>query len=395
MRITTIIAALALSSVVVVASMCTEPLSSPSKADELTISAAQQQGGPKGGPKIKSVKIAPSSASVAVGASVQLTATTSPATATSFVWTTSNSSVATVSQTGLVTGAAPGTATVSASAGGKTGTSAITVTTTVPPGSVVFVGAGDIASCSSTGDEATATLLDGISGTVFTLGDNAYETGSVAEFSGCYDPSWGRHKARTRPAPGNHDYGTAGAAGYYGYFGSAAGDPSTGYYSYDIGEWHIIALNSNLANGTGSTQEQWLRADLAASTKSCTLAYWHHPRFSSGLEHGSDPTLQPLWQALYDANADVILSGHDHDYERFAPQTPAGVADAALGIREFVVGTGGRSHYSLGTVKANSEVFNGTTYGVLKLTLAPGSYTWQFVPVSGGIFTDSGTGTCH
>jgi len=260
---------------------------------------------------------------------------------------------------------------------------------------VVFVGAGDIASCSSTGDEATATLLDGISGTVFTLGDNAYETGSVSEFSNCYNPSWGRHKTRTRPAPGNHDYGTAGAAGYYGYFGSAAGNPATGYYSYDLGEWHIIALNSNLANGTGSAQEQWLRADLAASTKSCTLAYWHHPRFSSGFEHGSDVSLQALWQALYDANADVILSGHDHDYERFAPQTPAGVADATRGIREFVVGTGGRSHYSLGTVQANSQVFNGTTYGLLKLTLSPGAYSWQFVPVSGGTFTDSGTGSCH
>lgn len=391
MRLTTIVATLALSTAVVVTSMCTEPFSSPSKTDELTLSAARQQGGPK----IKSVSVAPSSATVAVGAGVQLTASTSPSTATSFVWTSSNNSVATVSQTGLVTGAAPGTATVSASAGGKTGTAAITVTTTVPPASVVLVGAGDIASCSSTGDEATANLLDGISGTVFTVGDNAYETGSVAEFSDCYDPSWGRHKARTRPAPGNHDYGTAGAAGYYGYFGANAGNPSTGYYSYNIGEWHIIALNSNVGDGTGSTQEQWLRADLAGNTKSCTLAYWHHPRFSSGLEHGSDPSLQPLWQALYDADADVILGGHDHDYERFAPQTPVGVADAARGIREFVVGTGGRSHYSRGIVKANSEVFNGTTYGVLKLTLSPGSYAWQFVPVSGGTFTDSGTGRCH
>ncbi len=391
MRIATTAATLALFSAVVAAITCTEPSSSPSRADALTIPAAKQQGGPK----IRSVQVAPSSASVAIGASAQLTASTSPATATSFVWTSSNSAVATVSQTGLVTGVAPGTTTVSASAGGKTGTSAITVPATVPPGSAVLVGAGDIASCTSTGDEATASLLDGISGTVFTLGDNAYETGSVAEFSNCYDPGWGRHKARTRPAPGNHDYGTAGAAGYYGYFGSAAGDPSTGYYSYDIGDWHIIALNSNLADGTGSTQEQWLRADLAASSKSCTLAYWHHPRFSSGLEHGSDPGLQPLWQALYDSNADVILSGHDHDYERFAPQTPAGVADGARGIREFVVGTGGRSHYTLGTLKANSQVFNATTYGVLKLTLSPGAYSWQFVPVSGGTFTDSGTGSCH
>ncbi len=391
MRIRTIVVTLALSSAVVAASMCTEPPSSPSTADALSISAAKQQGGPK----IRSVQVTPPSASVAVGASVQLAASTSPSSASSFAWTSSNSAVATVSQTGLVTGVAPGTATVSASAGGKSGTSAVTVPTTVPPASVVLVGAGDIASCSSTGDEATANILDGISGTVFTLGDNAYETGSATEFSNCYNPSWGRHKARTRPAPGNHDYGTAGAAGYYGYFGSAAGNPSTGYYSYDLGDWHIIALNSNLADGTGSTQEQWLRADLAASRKSCTLAYWHHPRFSSGLEHGSDPSLQPLWQALYDANADVILSGHDHDYERFAPQTPAGVADDARGIREFVVGTGGRTHYHLGTLKANSQVFNATTYGVLKLTLSAGAYSWQFVPIAGGTFTDSGTGSCH
>ena len=370
---------------------CTETVISPSGNQGLTISAGQQQGGPK----IKSVSVSPSSASVAVGATAQLSASTSPSSAAVFIWSTSNSAVATVTQAGLVTAVAPGNATISATTAGKTGASAIVVPTPVPPGSVVLVGAGDIASCSSTGDEATANLLDGISGTVFTLGDNVYETGSTAEFTNCYAPSWGRHKARTKPAPGNHDYGTAGAAGYFGYFGSAAGDPATGYYSYDLGDWHIIALNSNVANGTGTVQEQWLRADLAASTKPCTLAYWHHPRFSSGFEHGSDPSLQPLWQALYDANADLILSGHDHDYERFAPQTPAGIADASRGIREFVVGTGGRSHYNLGTLKANSQIFNSTTYGVLKLTLSAGSYAWQFVPVAGGTFTDSGSGICH
>jgi hypothetical protein len=301
--------------------------------------------------------------------------------------------VASVTQSGLVTGVAAGSATVTASVGTKSGSSTITVTTTPPP--VVFVGAGDIASCSSTGDEATALLLDNIAGTVFTAGDNAYESGTPSEFTSCYDPTWGRHKARTFPAPGNHDYNTPGATGYYGYFGSSAGDPSKGYYSYDLGSWHIVALNSNVDHSTGSAQEQWLKADLAASTKSCTLAYWHHPRFSSGAEHGNDPSVQPLWQALYDANADLILSGHDHDYERFAPQTPVGVADPARGIREFVVGTGGRSHYALGTLKANSEVFNGTTFGVLKLTLSSGSYSWQFVPVAGETFTDSGTGDCH
>ena len=264
-----------------------------------------------------------------------------------------------------------------------------------PPHSVVFVGAGDIAGCSTSGDEATANLLDNIAGTVFTVGDNAYDSGTAAEFTNCYNPTWGRHKTRTRPAPGNHDYVTPGAAGYYGYFGANAGDPAKGYYSYDLGDWHIIALNSNIARDAGSPQEQWLRADLAASTKSCTLAYWHHPRFSSGFEHGNDTSIQPLWQALYDYSADVVLSGHDHDYERFAPQTPTGVADPTRGIREFIVGTGGRSHYSLGTLKANSQVFDATSYGVLKLTLGTGGYDWEFVHVAGATFTDAGSAGCH
>jgi hypothetical protein len=391
MRVGKIAGAFASLCALVVVATCTEPLRSPSVNDSITLSAARQQSGAK----IKSVSVSPSSASVAAGATAPLIASTSPNSAAVFAWSTSNSAVATVTRAGLVTGVAPGQATISAATAGKTGTSGITVSTPVPPGSVVFVGAGDIASCSSTGDEATANLLDGISGTVFTLGDNAYETGSAGEFANCYNPTWGRHKSRTKPAPGNHEYGTAGAAGYFGYFGSAAGDPAKGYYSYDLGDWHIIALNSSIANAAGSVQEQWLRADLAASTRSCTLAYWHHPRFSSGFEHGSDPSLQALWQALYDANADLVLSGHDHDYERFAPQTPTGVADDSRGIREFVVGTGGRSHYSLGTLKANSQIFHSTTYGVLKLTLSAGSYAWEFVPVAGGTFVDSGSGSCH
>lgn len=390
MRVGKIAGGLALLCAVVVVATCTEPLRPPSDNGGLAISAARQQGGGK----IRSVSVSPSTASVAAGATEQLTAATSPATAAVFAWTTSNSAVATVTQSGLVTGVAAGKATISATTAGKTGTSAITVSTPVPPGSVVFVGAGDIASCSSTGDEATANLLDGISGTVFTLGDNVYDYGTAAEFNDCYNPTWGRHKTRTKPAPGNHDYGTGGAAGYFGYFGSAAGNPGEGFYSYELGDWHIIALNSNIAVGTGSVQEQWLRANLAVNTKLCTLAYWHHPRFSSG-SHGSDASVQALWQALYDANADLILGGHDHNYERFAPQSPTGTADASRGIREFVVGTGGRSHYSLGTLKANSEVFDGNTYGVLKLTLSAGSYAWQFVPVAGGTFTDSGSGSCH
>ncbi len=259
----------------------------------------------------------------------------------------------------------------------------------------VLVAAGDIASCSSSGDEATANLLDSISGSVATLGDNVYENGTATEYANCYDPSWGRHKARTMPAPGNHEYNTANATGYYGYFGAAAGDPTKGYYSYDLGAWHIVVINSNCSSiggcGGGSSQEQWLRADLAAHPSACTLAYWHHPRFSSG-PHGSDAMTQPIWQALYDYGADIVLSGHDHDYERFAPQDPAGNADPVHGIREFVVGTGGRSHYPV--CQTNSEVSDANTYGVLKLSLHPSGYDWQFLPVVGSTFADAGSSTC-
>jgi len=262
----------------------------------------------------------------------------------------------------------------------------------------VLVGAGDIASCSSTGDSETATLLALIDGTVATFGDNAYENGTTSEFTNCYEPTWGPYKDRTKPSPGNHDYNTSGATGYYGYFGAAAGDPSKGYYSYDLGAWHIISLNSNcyisgLGCGAGSPQEQWLRADLATHPVACTLAYWHHPRFSSG-QHGNDTRTLPLWQALYDYGADIVISGHDHDYERFALQDPAGSAAPGRGIREFVAGTGGRSHYAIGSVIANSEVQNGDTYGVLKLSLHATSYDWQFIHVFGATFTDSGSGTC-
>jgi hypothetical protein len=259
----------------------------------------------------------------------------------------------------------------------------------------VLVGAGDIADCGTSGDEATANLLDNIAGTVFTAGDNAYNDGSATNYSQCYAPTWGRHKARTRPSPGNHDYRTSDASGYFDYYGSNAGPAGLGYYSYNFGNWHIISLNSNISMSAGSTQEQWLRADLAASNKPCTLAYWHHPRFSSGSHHGSSTASQPLWQALYDARAEIVISGHEHNYERFAPQTPTGSADASRGIREFVVGTGGTDFYPSGTAIANSQVRNTGTWGVLKLTLSPNGYSWQFIPVAGKSFTDSGSGTCR
>jgi hypothetical protein len=258
---------------------------------------------------------------------------------------------------------------------------------------VVLVGAGDIADCDSQADEATASLLDSIPGTVFTAGDNAYESGSPEEFASCYDPSWGRHKARTRPAPGNHDYRSQGA-GYFAYFGPNAGPPGRGYYSYDLGDWHVISLNSNISMNGRSAQMRWLRADLAASRKRCTLAYWHHSRFSSGY-HGNQDRTKPLWDALYEHGADIVIGGHDHDYERFAPQTPDGQADSARGIREFVVGTGGAGLRDFATTEPNSEVRDRSTHGVLRLTLAADHYAWEFVPVRGESFHDSGTGTCH
>ena len=265
------------------------------------------------------------------------------------------------------------------------------------PVTATLVGAGDIASCDSSGDEATAALLAAIPGTVFTSGDNAYVSGSAAEYTSCFDPSWGQFKARTRPVPGNHEYLTAGAAGYFGYFGVAAGDPATGYYAYDLGGWRIYALNSNCSAiggcGKDSPQELWLRADLAAHPTACVGAIWHHPLFSSG-EHGTNTAVRPLWQALQDAGAELVINGHDHDYERFAVQTASGTASPA-GLLEYVVGTGGKSHYTFAAPVANSIVRNDSTYGVLKVTLRSNGWDWQFVPVAGGSFTDSGAAVCR
>ena len=265
--------------------------------------------------------------------------------------------------------------------------------------SAVLVGAGDIADCRDlTGAEATAKLLEQIPGTVMAVGDLAYPDGSKENFV-CYDKTWGRVKARTRPAPGNHEFHAAGATPYFDYFGAAAGDPQNGYYSYELGTWHIVVLNSECADvggcEAGSRQETWLRADLAAHPAACTLAYWHKPLFSSGSAHGNDLEMKPLWQALYDADADVIIGGHDHNYERFAPQNPDGQSDAARGIREFVVGTGGKNHRPILLAKPNSELRNADAFGVLKLSLRTGGYDWQFIPEAGKAFVDSGTGTCH
>jgi hypothetical protein len=281
--------------------------------------------------------------------------------------------------------------------------------TPAPPGSPVatLVGAGDIAQCGSGGPaaskaEASAKVLDGIPRnsltTVFTAGDNAYDVGSAAQFNSCYDPTWGRHKDRTRPAPGNHEYGTPGAAGYFGYFGAAAGTAGQGWYSYDLGTWHVVVLNSNCSSiggcGAGSPQNNWLRADLAASSAVCTVAMWHHPRFNSGSSHGNNSDVIPLWDALYQGGAELILNGHEHIYERFAPQRSNGTRDDAFGLREFVVGTGGANPVGWNPTVANSER-RGTPNGVMKLTLRADGYDWNFLPVAGQTFSDTGSGTCH
>jgi hypothetical protein len=272
------------------------------------------------------------------------------------------------------------------------------------PDTFTLVGAGDIVSCSNmAGAEATAKLIDAIPGTVFAAGDLAYEDGTYEEFQKCYGPTWGRFKARTRPTPGNHEYKGATATGYFRYWNGQAGDPGKGYYSFDLGAWHIVVLNTNCGSKElggctkGSPEETWLKQDLATHPSACTLAFGHHALFSSGLlsKHAEHPELRTFWQDLYDAHADLILAGHEHSYERFAPQNPEGNPDPEHGIREIVVGTGGRSHTPFGYAKPNSEVRDDKTYGVLKLTLSPGKYRWEFIPVPGKVFRDSGEDVCH
>jgi len=265
----------------------------------------------------------------------------------------------------------------------------------------VLIGAGDIASCGqSAQDEATALLLEAEpDATVYTLGDNVYPAGRPEEFASCYDPTWGRVKARTLPSAGNHDYTYDTAAGYYGYFGAAAGDPTQGWYSYDRDAWHVVVLNSNCYKvggcEPGSPQGQWLRQDLLAHPTDCTLAYWHHPLFSSSGTGSATAEMQLLWDTLYELGADLIVNGHAHQYERFLPQTPTGVLDLVYGVQEIVAGTGGYSLYEFGTVAPNSIVRFNDSFGVLKLTLHASSYDWEFITAAGGSFHDSGTGACH
>jgi len=265
-------------------------------------------------------------------------------------------------------------------------------------GPVVFVGAGDIA-IPSGHDDATARLIDLIPGDVFTLGDDAYPNGSAENFK-VFDRTWGRFAGFIHPAPGNHEYMTAGASGYFGYFGQAAGPAGLGYYSFDLGSWHLISLNSNYEYGVavdaGSPQAAWLQSDLAKNaTVKCTLAYWHHPLFSSG-QNGSYQGMKPIFDILYNAGAEIVLNGHDHLYERFGPQTGDGRPDPARGIRQFIVGTGGvNADYRFITTRPNSDKQINGVNGVLKLTLFPDSYQWEFVTAPNGSVADSGNGSCH
>jgi len=264
-------------------------------------------------------------------------------------------------------------------------------------GNAILLAAGDVAECGRKGAQATARILARTPGTVAALGDLAYPDGTTADFA-CYNAAWGPFKGRTRPTPGNHEYNTGSATAYFNYFGAAAGPGDGGYYSYDLGRWHIISLNSNCGRAggceAGSPQDRWLRRDLARSKRRCTLAYWHHPRFSSG-QHGDDADLQRFWSDLHRAGGEIVLVGHDHDYERFAPQTPSGMFDPKRGIREFVVGTGGKNHYRIGAPEEHSRARTDNTFGILKLRLKPGSYTWRFIPEAGRTFTDSGSTGCH
>jgi acid phosphatase type 7 len=261
------------------------------------------------------------------------------------------------------------------------------------PQTAVLVGAGDIGECGPTsGSDMTARLLDSTEGTVFTAGDNAYPSGRAQDFRTCYEPTWGRHKARTRPAPGNHDYEVPGAADYFAYFGANAGPVGQGYYSYTAGNWLVLSLNSNVPIGRASAQMAWVQTELTMSASRCAMAYFHHSPFSSG-GHGDHLYLHDMWRELHSQGVEIVVAAHDHLYERFAPMNGEGRLDTAQGTRLFIAGTGGARLVAFVRAAPNSEV-RLSQFGVLKLTLRPGAYQWEFLQASGGV-GDSGTGTCH
>jgi hypothetical protein len=265
--------------------------------------------------------------------------------------------------------------------------------TTPPANTATLVGAGDIASCSNTNDSDTVAVAATVPGTVFTAGDNVYPDGQAQNYTNCYEPSWGALKDRTRPVLGNHDYyNSPGAAAYFSYFGAAAGDPSTGWYKYDAGSWRVYALNSECNSTTCPQQYTWLQNDLATDAHLCTLAIWHRPRFSTG-PHGNANDMDSIWRLLATAGAEIVINGHDHIYERLVPLDADGNPSAA-GVREFVVGTGGVGHYSVAASPIVATADN-TSFGVLRLDLSDGAYTWQFLPTDAGGYTDSGSDVCH
>jgi hypothetical protein len=270
-----------------------------------------------------------------------------------------------------------------------------TTTTTVPvikPSAWINV-AADVGWCGLRGAELTGQLLDSLSGPILLPGDAAYPNGSELDFANCFNPFWGRHKGRTYPVPGNHEYYTAGAAPFFAYFGANAGPPGLGYYSMEIGSWLVIAMNSTLPIGDGSAQLAWLRSTLAANPVKCTLAFWHHPRFSSA-QNGDNSMMSAAFRALYEANADLIIAGHDHVYERMAPTDPDGRPDMNRGVRQFTVGTGGAALYNFTSMKMASEV-RASVWGVLRLQLKEDGYDFEFHPVQGESFRDAGSGQCH
>ena len=266
------------------------------------------------------------------------------------------------------------------------------------PTDAVLLAAGDIASCEENGDEQTAKILESTPGTIAALGDLVYPTGALETYQKCYAPSWGKFLSRTRAAVGNHDYDGGNTKAYFAYFGKAAGPNPDGYYSYTLGTWQVIVLNSNCwavgGCGQGSKQLEWLRQELKTNAAKCTLAYWHHPRFSSAL-HGNNDFMQDAWKVLADSGVEIALGGHDHNYERFVPLNANGQPDPERGLRQFVVGTGGKNLYPIKLVQRGSAVRNTSTHGVLKLELRSGGFEWQFLPVAGKTFTDAGKGVCH
>jgi len=268
----------------------------------------------------------------------------------------------------------------------------ITGPPTVTAADVVFTGAGDIAVCGSDGAERTARLLDRLPGFVFTLGDNVYPHSTRDLLKTCYDPAWGPHLARSYAAPGNHDWEVQGGAPFFEYFGAGAGPAGLGYHSFDLGAWHVLSLNSNLPAQPGSAQYEWAKQDLATDPGNCTLALWHHPVFSSG-GYGNSPHMKQMWRLLDAAGVELAVTAHEHSYERFAPQDADGRADA-LGMRQFVVGTGGAERRPFAAVQANSEARNSDTWGVLKLRLRPSSYEWEYIAVDGQSFRDEGSAEC-